>query len=299
MSWRAGYVGLIGQPNSGKSTLLNALVGDQVAIVTPKPQTTRQRLIGIVNHEQTQVCLVDAPGLIQASRGINHYLEREVRDVASQSDVLLAVLSVDEERPENLEQVLKLVKESHKPWLAVITKTDLPFDHRISVIRTMVIQAGGTCLSLSAHADKGQSLIERLIPELAPFLPESPQPLFPLDVYTTQNVREMASELIREQGFLELHQEVPFGLAVRVRRFEERGKDVRIAADLVVTRENHRPIVIGRGGQKLKAIGSKARGRIADLVGQPVHLDLQVVVKRNWHQDQKQMAELGYVVSDN
>ena len=135
MSYRAGFVGLIGLPNSGKSTLMNALVGEKVSIVTAKPQTTRRRVIGIVNNKEFQAVVVDAPGVVRAKSGLNMFLHDEANDVIAQSDVLIAVLNIDERNAGHLDEIIKIVSESGKPWIGLIHKTDLPELHRPQIMR--------------------------------------------------------------------------------------------------------------------------------------------------------------------
>lgn len=258
MSYRAGFAGLIGLPNSGKSTLLNLLVGEKVSIVTAKPQTTRRRVMGIYNDENVQAVLVDAPGVVKAQSGLNLFLREEALDVISQSDVLIAVLNIDETDAENLDEIIQLVKESGKPWFAVIHKTDLPQLHRPRILRDKLDAMGVKVVSGSSIVES-ETLKENVLETLGQLLPEAAKPLYEDDLYTLSTERELCAEIIREKCFENLHQEIPFQLAVKILRFlENEGPTVRIEAEIVVGKENHRPIVIGRGAQVLKAIGTEA-----------------------------------------
>lgn len=296
MSYRAGFVGLIGLPNSGKSTLMNALVGEKVSIVTAKPQTTRRRMIGVLSKDDYQVVVVDAPGLVQAKSGLNQFLKDEAHDVIAQSDVLVAVLNIDEKNVEQLDEVLALVRESGKPWVALINKTDLPLLHRPQILRDRVTDSGVPVVQGSAK-DNAEVLRDALMEKIVPMLPQSEGPLYDEDLYTLSPTRELCAEIVREKCFEQLHQEVPFGLAVRIMKFEEdRGPLVNILVEIMVTKENHRPIVIGKDGAVLKKIGTEARKEMEKLLDRRVYLDLNVTSKRNWQKNPGVMKDLGYVV---
>lgn len=296
MSYRAGFVGLIGLPNSGKSTLLNAVVGEKVSIVTAKPQTTRRRVMGLVNEKNFQAVFVDAPGVVQAKSGLNKFLFDEARDVIGQSDVLVAVLNVDENSSDALNEIVQIVKESGKPWIAVIHKDDLPVLHRPGILREKLAVHGVQIVQGSALQNP-EALRESLLEAISTHLPSSEGPLYDKDLFTLSTTRELCGEIIREKCFENLHQEVPFGLAVKVLKFEEDEPTVRIYSEIWVAKENHRPIVIGRQGSVLKNIGTTARKEIQNLVGRKVYLDLKVSSRRNWQKNPGVMKELGYVVA--
>jgi GTP-binding protein Era len=296
MSYRAGFVGLIGLPNSGKSTLLNAVVGEKVSIVTAKPQTTRRRVMGLVSEKTFQAVFVDAPGVVQAKSGLNKFLFDEARDVMGQSDVLVAVLNVDEDSSEALDEIVQLVKESGKPWIAVIHKDDLPVLHRPRILREKLAAHGAEIVQGSALQNP-EALRESLLEAIARHLPSSEGPLYDKELFTLSTTRELCGEIIREKCFENLHQEVPFGLAVKVLKFEEDEPMIRIYSEIWVAKENHRPIVIGRQGSVLKNIGTTARKEIQNLVGRKVYLDLKVSSRKNWQKNPGVMKELGYVVA--
>jgi GTPase len=297
---RAGFIGLIGQANSGKSTLLNALVETRVSIVNPKPQTTRRRVVGILNDQAAQFVFVDAPGMVRAEKGLNYFLQEELLDVIKNSDVLVAVLSIDEKEFAHLEEIVKLVKSSGRPWIAVINKTDMEaLAHRIMRVKTYVEQQGARAYTLSALAP-GQESLQEIKEALRELLPPAEHPLFDPEIYTTQNMREISAEIIRERGFAHLHHELPYAMAVRIRAFDESRPDlIKIFAEILVEKENYRPMVIGKGGEMIKKIGQEARKEIEKVVGNRVYLDLQVRVRENWSQNRGLMKELGYVVSDH
>lgn len=297
--YRAGFVGLIGLPNSGKSTLMNAVVGEKVSIVTAKPQTTRRRVMGLVTTNEYQFVFVDAPGVVSAKSGLNMFLHEEALDVIAQSDALVAVLNIDEKSPDQLNEIIKIVKESGKPWVALIHKVDLPELHRPQILRDKLADYGVPVIQGSALSEP-EGLKESLLAALKPLMPAGDGPLYDEELYTLSTTRELCAEIIREKCFETLHQEVPFGLAVKVLKFDEDSAPVvKIHSEIMVSKENHRPIVIGSGGSALKKIGMEARKEIEKLLGEKVYLDLQVTSKKDWQKNRGIMKELGYVLPKN
>lgn len=297
MSYRAGFIGLIGQPNAGKSTLMNFLIDQKVSIVTSKPQTTRRRILGIQNNENSQIVFIDAPGLIKAEKGLNAFLEKEAQDVIKESDALLAVLSIDEKDADAIEKVITLVKNSKKPWMGIITKTDVADKaHRILIIKSMVEELGVKCLQVSCMRD-GQEGRDFVLKEIETLLPESEAPLYDEELYTTENVRELTAEIIREKCFENLEHEIPFQLAVQIRKFDENAKPCpHIYVDVMVSKESHKPIVIGQKAQVIKKISQESRLQVEKMMDQKVFLELNVVVKENWFDQSQFMKELGYII---
>lgn len=297
MSYRAGFIGLIGQPNAGKSTLMNFLIDQKVSIVTSKPQTTRRRILGIQNNQNSQIVFIDAPGLIKAEKGLNAFLEKEANEVIKESDALLAVLSIDEKDADAIEKVITLVKNSKKPWMGIITKTDVADKaHRILIVKSMVEELGVKCLQVSCLKDgsEGRNLI---IQEIETLLPESAAPLYDEELYTTENMRELTAEIVREKCFENLEHEIPFQLAIQVRKFDENAKPCpHIYVDVMVAKESHKPIVIGQKAQVIKKISQESRLQVEKMMDQKVFLELNVVVKENWFDQTQFMKELGYIV---
>lgn len=302
MSYKAGFLGLIGQPNAGKSTLMNYLVSEKVSIVTAKPQTTRRRVMGVWSTEQGQIVFVDAPGLIKADKGLNGFLSQEAEDVIKQSDALLAILSVDERSPEDAEKVVKMVSASGKPWVGVITKADIEEkQHRIMILKKMIEDHKGKALQVSAlDIDGDAENREALLIEFLEMMPESPAPLYDVELFTPHRTRDLVAEIVREKCFEFVHQEIPFNIAVRIIKFEEEATPCpKIYAEILVAKENHKPIVIGKGAANLKEIGMAARKEIEELMGQRVFLDLKVNFKEDWFNNKRIMQELGYVRDNN
>lgn len=298
MSYRAGFLGLIGQPNAGKSTLMNYLVREKVSIVTEKPQTTRRRVMGLWSADEGQIVFVDAPGLIKADKGLNGFLSQEAEDVIQSSDAVLAIVSVDEKHSEDAEKVIELVSSGGKPWAGVITKTDLEGKaHRILILKKMIEEAGGKAFQVSAkEMDGDETAREELLKEFLNLLPESPAPLYDVELFTPHRTKDLVAEIVREKCFEYVHQEIPFNLAVRILKYDEEAKPCpKIYAEILVAKENHKAIVIGKGAENLKKIGTAARKEIEELVGGKIFLDLKVNFKQDWYNNKRIMQELGYV----
>ncbi len=292
---KAGFVGLIGLPNAGKSTLVNLLVGEKVSIVTAKPQTTRSQILGILNVPEAQIIFADTPGEIVAEEGLNYFLQKEFEKSLNESDILLAILNLDADKFESLENIIKVVKATGKPWLPVVTKSDIPkLSHRLGKLIQLVESEGKPFLT-THYKRTTEQLREDLLQDIIELLPESPVPLFDSELYTTQSVKDIVREILREKCFEFLHEEIPYGLAVEVRKFDEdSGKTIKIHADLVISKENHKPMVVGKDGSKIKHIGTLARKDIERLTGRPVFLNLFVKVKKNWSKNELGLKEMGY-----
>ncbi len=297
MSYKSGFVGLIGQPNAGKSTLMNYLIEQKVSIVTAKPQTTRRRILGIYTAKEAQIVFIDAPGVLKADKGLNSFLEKEALEVMRESDVLVAVVSVDEKEADANQKILDMVKASHKSWVGLITKTDVSEKaHRVLILRNMIEAMGAPCLQLSCLKD-GQEGRQLIIEKLIPLLPDAEGPLYEDDMYTTENVRDLVAEIIREKCFLNLEHEIPYQIAVQIRKFDENVKPCpHIYADVMVGKDSHKPIVVGQKAQVIKKISQQSREEIEKLMQEKIFLELNVVVKEQWYDHTQTMKELGYVI---
>ena len=280
--FKVGYVGVIGFPNSGKSTLVNALIGEKVSIVSSKPQTTRKRVKGIATGSNYQMIFLDA-------------IQQEYESVIEESDILIATLNIDEKDPDKLKSIVELCVDSKKPWIPVITKKDISAKkHRVQILRDQLAQYNPIAVSSDKNPeDAKQLLLEKLIE----VLPAGESPLYFDDIYTTQNLREMCEEIVREKCFHFLHQEIPFGLAVKVNKFDESNpKLIKIYADIILSKPNHQSIVIGEKASNLKRIGQSARIEMENLLATKVFLDLHVKVRKNWMKQSNWMKEFGYEI---
>ncbi len=300
--YKAGFVGLIGQPNAGKSSLMNVLVQEKVSIVTAKPQTTRRRMMGIVNNSKGQIIFVDAPGILRAKEGLNGFLALEAQDVMQQSDLIMVVLAVDAKDKEDAEQVIKMVEESGKKWFAVITKVDLvQFVHRRQLLKDMCA-LHKNCLTVIEYSNQWSANelkdVRAQIEQLAiQYLPESPKPLYDVDLFTPHTMKELVTEIVREQCFEVLHHEIPYQIAVRMQKYDESNPKLpKIYAEILVGKESQKPILIGKKASVIKEIGTRARMSLEKMLGTKVFLSLEVSVRDNWYENKNLMKELGYVI---
>lgn len=291
---RFGHVALMGRPNVGKSTLLNALIGVDLSIVSPKPQTTRHRILGIATHENAQIAFLDTPGLHEGGkRAMNRQLNRVARQVPDDASVLVHVIAAPRWTDED-EQVWKLIARQDSPRLLVINKIDLlkdkaellPFSESISAMH-----AYQGIHYLQATRSKG---VQELVKDIVRLLPEG-QPVYADDDLTDRSERFLAAEMIREQLMLRLSDELPYATSVEIERFEQVGELARISAAIWVEREGQKAIVIGTSGAQLKAIGSQARRRMEAMFGSKVFLQLWVKVRENWSDDDRLLRQLGYM----
>jgi len=286
-------VALLGRPNAGKSTLLNALVGERVAIVTHKPQTTRHRITGIVNRPEGQAVFVDTPGL---HRRRDHALNRRLNRVAADTrlGVDLVVMLIDATRwTDEDRMVLEMIGQLETPKILAFNKIDLLDEHTrlLEMTAELTAEVGfDAVVYLSAHKRKG---LDDLLEEVFRNLPEG-DPVFDSDLFTDKSERFLAAEMVREQLMLQLHQEIPYAATVVIERFERTPSRVEIDALILVASERHKGMVIGRAGQVLKRVGTRARLAMADLFGERVHLELHVKTRTDWMDDEGALDELGY-----
>jgi len=282
---RAGVVALLGQPNAGKSTLLNRLLGRKLAIVTRKPQTTRSRLLGILNLEHAQIAFLDTPGRHESTKPLNVALNEIVDEVADGADV--ALLLVDRTRGWSSvdSQLWERLTRAGTPVVVVATKADRPAG------RHEWPPGVPEPLEVSAHTGAG---VDELLERVLALLPPSPS-LYPEDELSDRPMRFLAAELVREAAFEVLEQELPYALAVEVEAWDEKRPDlVKVRANLLVERASQKQIVIGSGGRVIKEIGIRARREIEALVERKVHLELWVKVEPRWASRPKRLRSLGY-----
>jgi GTPase len=291
----AGTVAILGRPNVGKSTLLNRIVGEKLAIVTPKPQTTRNRILGVYNQEDRgQIVFVDTPGVHGAKKELNRFMVQEALGIIPDVDAALLVIEAGTERPGEAEDaILRALAAAHRPVILAINKVDALKD-KGSLLP--VLERWNERKELRAlvpiSASKGTN-VDRLVNELWALLPAGP-PLYGPEMLTDRTERFLASELIREQLFLALRQEVPYAVAISIDNWEERAADVVISASIIVERESQRAIVLGKGGAMIREVGTRARAAIGELLQRPAHLKLHVKIQPDWTTSPQALAELGY-----
>jgi len=291
-AFRAGFAALVGRPNVGKSTLLNKLVGQKLSIVTPRPQTTRHRIIGLVNLPEAQIAFVDTPGLHEGGkRALNVALNRTAASALNDADLVVLVVEALRWYPED-DFALRRLVESGRPAIAVVNKVDRarPRERLLPYIEALAKRHDFRAI-VPISATSGDNL-DRLKQTIAQELPESP-PLFGPEDSTDKPLSFRIAETIREKLTLELNQEVPYGIAVEVESLGEEDGQKVVSAVIWVDREGQKPIVIGAGGERLKRVGSAARRELNALTGDRYHLTLWVKVRENWADNAQALKALG------
>jgi GTP-binding protein Era len=289
---RCGFAALIGRPNVGKSTLLNALTGQKLSIVTPRPQTTRHRVLGLVNLPDAQIAFVDTPGLHrQEGRALNRAMNRTAAAAALDADLILLVVEAmrfgDEDR-----MALTRAREASRPIIAVINKVDQVYPRELLLPFIAQVSKEHAFAEVIPVSALDPADMKRLTAAIVQHLPESPA-LFPPDVVTDRDQSFRIAELIREKLTLELNEEVPYGIAVEIEAIGEEDGQLVVAAIIWVDRAGQKPIVIGARGERLKRIGSKARLELNAILGRRVHLELWVKVREDWADSAQALRQLG------
>jgi GTPase len=290
-SFHSGFVALVGQPNVGKSTLLNALLGQKVAIVSPKPQTTRMPLRGILTRPDAQIIFVDTPGIHDPRTKLGTFMVEQARRAIPDADLVCFV--VDLTRPPGRldERIAGLIRRDRLPRLLVLNKVDLRTrDGQTNVDAYRALGPWDMELAVSALRHQG---LETLLDEIVQRLPRGTL-LYPDDQLTDQSAREHVAELVREQVLHYTQQEVPHGVAVEVEEWEEKERAIYIRATIYVEKDSQKGILIGAGGTMLKRIGSAARRSAEAVLGRTVYLELWVKVRQNWRDDPSSLYWLGY-----
>ncbi len=300
MPFRSGFVCILGRPNAGKSTLLNALVGEKLAIISPKPQTTRNRIQGVVNVPKAkgragaQIVLIDTPGVHKPDSSLGRKMMVEVRQALEGCDLVLLLMDATRELDPRDGFAIQLLKNASAKVFLVLTKIDLLTkgkDRLLPLIaKYKALHGFEEIIPISALKKDG---LDRLLSEIVKTLPAAP-PYFPLDEVTDQPVRFMAGEIIRERVLLETKEELPYAATVIVDSFEEGKKLTRIAATIYCERQGQKGILIGKRGQMLKRIGTDARLQIERMLGTKVFLELYVKVQPNWRESRSFVEELDW-----
>ncbi len=287
---RAGLVAILGRPNAGKSTLLNRLLGQKLAIVTRKPQTTRSRILGILTLEDAQLLLLDTPGFHDSPKALNRFLNETVDEALEDCDGAVLLLDPAEGWDEGHGALCARLAKRSAPVILAATKCDRPGSGPDPWPPPGV---DGVVAALRVSARTGEG-VDALVAKMLELVPEAP-PYFPEDEVTDRSLRFLVAELVREAAFEELSQEIPYSTAVEIQAFDESDAElVRIRANLVVERQSQKGMVIGRGGSMIKRIGIRARRGIEELLETRVHLELWVKVEPHWWKRPKRRRSLGY-----
>lgn len=291
---RAGIVTVVGRPNTGKSTLLNRIVGEKLSIVSPKPQSTRNRIVGIRTTADTQLILLDTPGLLNPRYALQAAMRATALAALDEADVVLYLVDATDAEHDGvvpLSEAGMLDAPPRAPIVTALNKLDL-----LTAERRRALSAGfPDAAAISAASGEG---VEPLLERIGRMLPESPF-LFPEDEISTQTVRFFVTELVRETALEQLEDEVPYSIACEVEEFREQQSPVYIRAVLYVERETQKQILIGAGGQRIRAIGRAARAKIEALVAASVYLDLWVKVLPNWRRKIRALQRFGYNIPED
>jgi GTP-binding protein Era len=291
--FRAGYIAIVGRPNVGKSTLLNQVLGEKVAIVTPKPQTTRNRITGIRTTASSQMVFLDTPGIHQAHSLMNRRMVDVALQALHEADGVLWLLDAHQRIGTEEEQMAERLRQLTTPVLILINKIDLVSKGKLLPLmqRCSELLPGREIIPVSALKGEGVPLLLGIVET---GLPEGPR-YFPEGEFTDQTERFVASELIREKVFLLTREEIPYGIAVTIDEFTEKEEKnlVVINATIHTERDSHKPILIGKKGSMLKEIGMRAREELEALLGCKIFLELFIKVDRDWTQDPRTLSEMG------
>lgn len=290
---KVGYVAVIGRPNVGKSTLVNTLLKFKLAAVSPKPQTTRYKILGIINEEDAQILLLDTPGIFKKSMyALHNYMIKEAVESIRDADVVVWVVEpvMPTELEEDIaEKIKEATKEKKTPVILAINKIDTVHKNTLLPIMDAYSKLYDFAAYVPISALKNDGL-DRLLEEIKKHLPEG-EPFYPTDQLTDKPLRFIVAEIIREKIFLHYRQEIPYSTAVKVEEFRE-GDPIYIRAVIFVERESQKGILIGKGGQSLKRVGTEARKEIEAILGKKVYLELWVKVKKDWRENLAFIREL-------
>ena len=292
--YKSGFVTIIGNPSSGKSTLINALVGEKIAITSIKPQTTRNAIKGIITTEDYQIIFVDTPGVNKSKNKLGHLMNKSINESLKETDVVVAL--VDVLRDDDMSMFLGKISKANVPTILLLNKVDKLKDKRELLEKIEKYRAEynfDAIIPISARTKDG---IEELKETVVKYLPYGPQ-YYPEDMITDSPERVMVAEIIREKALKLLQDEIPHGIAVDIEKMKKRvGKEITdITATIYCERESHKAIIIGKGGNKLKQIGSEAREDIEKLLSMKVFLEIWVKVRNDWRNNEAELRKLKFL----
>lgn len=292
-AFRCGFVAVVGRPNVGKSTLINTIIGRKISIVTPKPQTTRHRILAVDSRPDSQIIFVDTPGLHRkAGKAMNRMMNRTAANALVDADIVLFMTEATRWTGED-QDVLERLRSVSAPVIALLNKTDKVHPKELLLQALAQMSERYDFAEVIPICAKQKHELEHLLQILPGFLPES-EPLFPEDMITDRSKSFRAAEIIREKLTLNLKQEIPYGLTVQIESYAADDSGIEIHAVIWVERNSQKGIVVGKGGSVLKKVGRSARLELKAEEGVPVHLELWVKVKDNWADSEQDLMRLGY-----
>ena len=289
---RTGFFAIVGRPNVGKSTLLNCILGEKVAIVSSKPQTTRNRILGIETRGEDQFVFIDTPGIFNAKNTLGDYMVKVATGSMQDGDAVILVADAAYNPGDVEEKVIARLRQTGTPAILALNKCDLCRRERIAETIAAYAALGNFAAVVPICAKSGKH-VDELLDECRKFLHED-EWIFAEDMMTDQTVRQMASEIIREKILRTLDREVPHGIVVVIEDFKEEGELTRIRAEIFCEKESHKGILVGKNGETLKRIGTYARQDLENLTGTKVYLNLWVKVKENWRDSARGVSDFGY-----
>jgi GTP-binding protein Era len=290
LPFRSGFVSIVGKPNVGKSSLMNKLMGENLSIITPKAQTTRHRIMGILNGENFQIVYSDTPGILEPKYSLHEAMMSYVKVSLQDADLILLVVELND-KFEN--ELFERFTKYETPILLLINKADLakgsPAEDKVSYWKQHLPNAKDI-LVVSAKSGAG---VKGILPKILSYIPEHP-PYFPEDQYTDRTERFFASEIIREKIFLNYDQEIPYSTEVSIESFKESDDIIRISAVIYVERDSQKGIIIGKGASSIKKVGVEARKDMESFFGKKIHIETHVKVADNWRKQQSRLKQFGY-----
>ncbi|MFW6025982.1 MAG: GTPase Era [Candidatus Woesearchaeota archaeon] len=291
--FKSGFVTILGKPNVGKSTLLNSIVKSKLSIATPRPQTTRDNIIGILNDKNYQIVFVDTPGLLSAKTKLDHYMKNNIKNALEGVDVVLYMLDFkDQIEEEDIRNIEKFSKMMNGKVIVLVNKMDL--SNRDDIYKKLSklnnLQDVSDIIPISSTKNKNTDIMLKSILKL---LPEGPK-YYPENSYTDKTEKYLVSELIREKTLLYLHEEIPHGIAVKIEKFKNEDSIIEIGALIICSKASHKNIIIGKKGLMLKDIATSSRKAIERLLDSKVYLSIWVKVDENWRDSNERLTTLGY-----
>ncbi len=289
---KTGFIAIVGRPNVGKSTLLNSILGEKVAIVSSKPQTTRNRIIGIHTKVDDQYVFLDTPGIFKPRNTLGSFMVKTANSSMQDADAVILVVDTGKPISDVEKNVIEYLKKTETPSVLALNKIDMYRREQIAetIAAYAELHAFSAVVPICAKNGKG---VEEVLDECAPFLQESDF-FFPEDMVTDQSERQVAAEVIREKLLRTLNKEIPHGVAVAIEEFKDEGSLVSIRAEIYCEKASHKGIIVGKNGEELKRVGSYARADLEAILGAKVYLNLWVKVKENWRDSQRGITDFGF-----